>query len=124
MLNNRGIGKHYEELACSYLEQNGFEVAEKNFRSRNGEIDIIGYHGEFLVFVEVKYRATDKKGMPEEAVIPAKQKRICKTADYYRFLHKYSDDRPVRYDVVGISGTEEAVNIRWYRNAFAHIYAR
>lgn len=123
-MNKKELGTRYEEIACQYLSGKGFRITERNFRSRNGEIDIIGYHEGFLVFAEVKYRATDKSGMPEEAVIPAKQKRICRTADYYRFIHRYSDDMPVRYDVIGISGTEGNISVRWYRNAFSHIYVR
>ncbi len=120
-MNNRGVGTQYEMLASMYLEEHGFKVMEKNFRSRDGEIDIVGRDGEFLVFVEVKYRATERKGMPEEAVGAAKQSRICRTADYYRFVHRYSEDEPVRYDVIGISGGEE-VRIRWYKDAFPHVY--
>ena len=57
-MNKRTVGKEYEERACRYLEDRGFRTAERNFRCRQGEIDIIGYHEGYLVFVEVKYRAT------------------------------------------------------------------
>ncbi|WMC92669.1 YraN family protein [Kineothrix sp. MB12-C1] len=120
-MNKRIVGSHYEELACRYLEERGFRIAARNFRSRSGEIDIIGYHDNFLVFVEVKYRTTKRSGNPEEAVGPAKQKRICRTADYYRFLHRYPENKPVRYDVIGMEGVEEDIQVRWYKNAFAHV---
>lgn len=120
-MNKREIGTKYEELACVYLEKNGVLIKEKNFRCRQGEIDIVGKQGGYLVFFEVKYRKTDRSGLPEEAVTYNKQKRICRTADFYRMLHGYSDDRPVRYDVIGINGTDRP-KIRWYRNAFPHIY--
>lgn len=89
-----------------------------NFRGRQGEIDIVGYHGEYLVFVEVKYRSGTARGDALGAVGLRKQRQICKVADYYRFLYRIGDNHPIRYDVVGIQGEE----IQWIQNAFPHIY--
>lgn len=116
--NNRAIGTKAEDLAVLYLQKQGVQVLERNFRCRRGEIDIIGRDGEYLVFVEVKYRASCRKGAPEEAVGAAKQKVICRVADYYRCTHGISLSTPVRYDVVAVTDEE----IRWYSNAFWHIY--
>lgn len=94
-------------------------ILERNFRrGRNGEIDIIGRDGKYLVFVEVKYRAGTEKGSALEAVTPEKQKMICEVADYYRILHKYDENTWVRYDVVAIQGEQ----IIWVPNAFLHHY--
>ena len=124
-MNKRELGKQYEEKACEYMCQQGFHVLERNFRCKQGEIDIIGEHEGYLVFAEVKYRTDQTAGDAAEAVTYAKQKRICKTADYYRYLHGIGEDRAVRYDVVAIQGEAEdgAEEIRWYKNAFWHIYA-
>ncbi len=103
-MNKRAEGSRYEHAACSYLKERGFQIAEQNFRCRQGEVDIIGYHGGYLVFVEVKYRATPNQGRAEEAVTVAKQRRICRTADYYRYRHGMGEDCPVRYDVIAIQG--------------------
>ena len=70
------------------------------------------------MFVEVKSRNNNTKGRPEHAVGIAKQKQICKVADYYRFKNRLSTSTPVRYDVVAIYNQE----IQWYQNAFPHIY--
>ena len=84
-------------------------ILERNFRrGRNGEIDIIGRDGKYLVFVEVKYRSGDEKGNAAEAVTTAKQRTICRVADYYRYLHHYGEDTWVRYDVVAIQGDHRA----------------
>ena len=120
--NKRKTGSEYETVACHYMEQLGFRTAARNFNCRQGEIDLIGYHEGYLVFGEVKYRASDAKGMPEDAVNRAKQIRICRSADYYRLLHGYPDDSPVRYDVIAICGKDNS-RITWYKNAFPHIYA-
>lgn len=118
-MNTRQKGTVYEQIAAEYLEKQGMVILERNFRrGRNGEIDIIGKDGKYLVFVEVKYRTGTEKGSAAEAVTAAKQKVICSVADYYRYLHKYDDNTWVRYDVVAIQGEE----IQWIRNAFLHHY--
>ena len=111
------IGKEGEKRAQQYLEEQGMKILETNFRNRQGEIDIIGYDKEYLVFVEVKYRTNEKAGAPESAVTWQKQRKICRLADYYRYLHHYGDDCPFRYDVVAVYEGR----ITWYRNAFEHI---
>ncbi len=119
-MNNRRTGEYREGQAAEYLSAQGMKIVERNFRNRQGEIDIIGYHGGYLVFVEVKYRKDDKKGGALYAVNRRKQCQICKVADYYRCLHRLSDNTPLRYDVVAIQGGE----LRWLQNAFGHIYTR
>lgn len=117
-MNNRSKGADKEQLAADYLIQNGMRIVGRNFRARQGEIDIIGYEGGYLVFVEVKYRSSNTRGGALEAVNLRKQARICRTADYYRFIHHIRDDAHIRYDVVGIQGSE----ITWIRDAFMHVF--
>lgn len=116
-MNRRKRGTEWEQAASAYLERQGMEIVEKNFRSRRGEVDIIGYHEGYLVFVEVKYRGTDEKGCALEAVDYRKQRRICRTADYYRYIRGTGSDISVRYDVVAVQNGR----IQWIRNAFPHI---
>ncbi len=118
-MNNRETGADRETLAAEYLASRGMNIRERNFRCRQGEIDIIGYHEGYLVFTEVKYRRTAESGSAPEAVDFRKQHRICRVADYYRYLHRLGDDCPVRYDVVAVQGTE----LCWIQNAFQHIYS-
>lgn len=118
-MNKRETGASKEMLAAEYLTQQGMRIKNRNFRCRQGEIDVIGYHNSCLVFVEVKYRRTEVFGKAEEAVDSRKQYKICRAADYYRYLHRIGDDFPVRYDVVAVQGTE----INWIQNAFPHVYA-
>ncbi len=116
--NKRTIGADVEAKAAEYLVSQGAEILERNFRCRQGEIDIICRHGSYLVFVEVKYRASLRKGAPQEAVGTAKQKVICRVADYYRCIHGIRQSVPVRYDVIAVLGDD----LRWYQNAFPHRY--
>lgn len=115
-MNKRKVGKAYEERAEEYLKKQDFIILEKNFRVRQGEIDLIGYHKGALVFVEVKYRKDKRKGLPEEAVTIAKQRQISRVAEFYLMCHPLPENLSCRYDVVAICGEE----ITWYQNAFMH----
>lgn len=115
--NRRQIGNAYERRAEQFLCKEGMHIQEKNYRCRQGEIDLIGVHGDCLVFVEVKYRSSKQAGLPEEAVGTAKQKRICRVAEFYLYTHPQCEKFMIRYDVVAIEGED----IRWYRSAFEHV---
>ncbi len=117
-MNQRQKGKEYEEQAAGYLAERGFVLLERNFRSRQGEVDLIGLHENCLVFVEVKYRKESRAGLPEEAVGSLKQSRICQASDYYRLIHQVDGGCQIRYDVVAICGDE----IHWHQNAFPYCY--
>ena len=116
-MNRRARGAEKESLAAAYLERQGMQVVMRNYRNRQGEIDIIGYHQGYLVFVEVKYRAGTDKCYAAEAVGIRKQRQVCRVADYYRLTHHVDSQAGVRYDVVAIQGGE----IHWIRNAFPHV---
>ena len=118
-MNKRATGTEREGQAAEYLEARGMRIMERNYRNSRGEIDIIGYHEGYLVFVEVKYRSSTDKGDAAEAVNLKKQRKLCRVADYYRYVHRLGEDAAVRYDVVAIQGKE----IRWVQNAFPHIFA-
>lgn len=116
-MNKREKGAQKEEQVCACLLSKGVRICERNFRCRQGEIDIIGYDGAYLVFFEVKYRSSGSKGTAAEAVGYAKQKRICRVADYYRVVHHCMEDTPIRFDVVAVDG--ETIN--WVKNAFDYL---
>ena len=113
MKNKRATGAEYERKAAAYLETKGYEILEFNFHCRMGEIDIVAKDGEYLVFCEVKYRTTNTYGTPTEAISVRKKKHISKVAQYYLYQHGLQNV-PIRFDVVGIQGTEMVL----YKNAF------
>ena len=118
-MNTRKKGTDMEQLAAEYLEKHGVRIIEYNFRAKQGEIDLIGLHEGYLVFIEVKYRGGSSKGTALDAVDIRKKRQICKVADYYRMLHKVTLNTAIRYDVVAIQGENE---ICWIKNAFPHIF--
>lgn len=111
-MNKRKVGKFYEETAVLYLEQQGLRILEKNYRTAQGEVDIIAETLEYVVFVEVKYRKNALFGQPWEAVSKAKQQKICKVARQFCYTGKIK--KQVRFDVISICGEE----IFWFQDAF------
>lgn len=112
--NKRMLGSEYEKQAAGYLKSRGLEILERNYRCRQGEIDLVARDGSYLVFVEVKYRHDDSKGDPAEAVGPYKQQKVRAAARYYLYQNRYGEETPCRFDVVAILGEE----IRWICDAF------
>ena len=113
-MNKRAAGAKYEQLAAEFLEEKGYRILERNFRCRQGEIDIIAVDRDCLVFLEVKYRRDEQMGSGAEAVGPAKQRRIIRCAQYYLMRHADCADMPCRFDVVSVCGEK----VTLYRNAF------
>ena len=116
-MNTRKVGDHYEKRAADELMRRGYIIYETNFRCKFGEIDIVAKDGEYLVFVEVKYRKNADAGDPTEAVDYRKKKKICFTAKYYMMKHKISEYTPIRFDVVSILGDKFSL----YKNAFDYV---
>lgn len=105
-MNKREIGTVKEQLAAAFLVENGFEILERNFRGRRGEIDLVAMKAKELHFIEVKYRKNTAYGYPAEAVNLRKQMTICKVSDYYRYFYQYNERVAVHYDVIAILGTQ------------------
>ncbi len=113
-MNKRAIGTAYEQKACSFIEEEGMEVIETNYRTGIGEIDIIARDRDELVFLEVKYRKNRKHGGAEYAIPKAKQQTIIKVAKLYIKMHHLPFKGFYRFDAVLIDGEE----IRHIRNAW------
>lgn len=113
-------GARGETLAFWYLRQAGYTIVARNRRARSGagEIDLIGWDGPVLSFVEVKTRTSDEAGPPEAAVSKAKQKRIARTAqEYLRRLGR----KPLsyRFDIASVAWDSAAgLEVRLIKDAF------
>ena len=96
-------GRRGEDLAHRFLEQRGFRVVARNYRTRSGdgEIDLVAWEAETLAFVEVKSRATEEFGTPDRAVDLEKQHALVHAAREYtrRAQVEWSY---VRFDVVSV----------------------
>ncbi len=98
----RDLGAFGERVAADHLEAKGYRIRERNFRTREGEIDIIAEQGGTLVFVEVRTRRGDALGTAAESVTAAKAARIIATAQAYA---QATEDCPAdqRIDVIALS---------------------
>ena len=95
------LGARGEQIAAAYLTDLGFRVIDRNWRCRQGELDIVARDGVALVFCEVKTRRGTGYGHPVEAVTAAKRKRLRLLAQ--RWLSAHEEHAPdLRFDVVGV----------------------
>lgn len=118
-MNTKQIGDFGEKAAEEYLEDMDYEILERNYRLKFGEVDIIAEKDGCTVFVEVKTRKNNLHGEPSEFVDFRKQRRIKKAASCYRDL--VNDD--VRFDVIEViyddfHGSLVAADINHIENAF------
>ena len=103
-MNRRKIGALGERIAADYLEQQGYRVRERNFRSQEGEIDIIAEKDDFLVFVEVRTRRSSSFVTPEESLTRSKIERLINLSQSY--IQSHHDLPPLwRIDVVAVELT-------------------
>lgn len=106
-------GENAEEQAYRFLLAKGFEPVRRNFRCKQGELDLIMLDKQTLVIIEVRFRKSDKYGSALESVTQKKQSRIIAATHHYLSANK--TDRPIRFDVIAISGNG---TIDWIQNAF------
>ena len=114
----KSYGDDGENLAVLYLEKEGYRILNKNFRCRQGEIDIIAMEENYLCFIEVKRRKGTASGHPLEAISPNKIRHICKAALYYLQFSHLPESTAVRFDVISIVGEEVSL----LRDAFSFHY--
>ena len=110
-------GASAETLACDYLRDAGLDLVARNVRSRFGEIDLVMRDGATIVFVEVRYRRSNRYGAAAETIDARKQSRIRATAEQFLLRQPRLAQSPCRFDVLAVEG-EGPVEIHWLQNAF------
>lgn len=110
-------GKLYEQLALAYLEQQGLQLVTQNFSCKAGEIDLVMRHQHYWVFVEVKYRASNRYGGALAAVTRSKQLKVRRAVQYYQQIYRITQ-QPCRIDVLAIEGMAP-YHYHWLQNAFS-----
>lgn len=120
-LTSRELGRLGEEHAAAWLENRGWSVVDRNWRTRFGELDVIALDPDSrLVFIEVKTRRSTLQGVPAEAVTPAKRLHLRRAAAQWltssprgRIRH-----REVRFDVIAIDASGPSPVVRHIEGAF------
>ena len=117
-MNTKIIGNNGENQAVTYLLSKGYSIIDRNWRTRTGEIDIIAYINETIVFVEVKTLPNGTVDMIKRELNYQKQQRILKTSKRFLLNHRQYSNSYVRYDVIVIDmpGFEKVYHIE---NAFS-----
>lgn len=101
-MNTTTQGRQAETQAAHYLEQKGYQLVTRNFRTIRGEIDIVARTKNMLVFVEVKQRTSQAFGGPLAAVTRTKQLRIAQAAIQFLKMHPSVKYDEIRFDVICI----------------------
>lgn len=119
-VHTRALGEQLETVALRYLEANGLSLICRNFQCKLGEIDLVMRETQMLVFVEVRFRRSERYGSAAETVDRHKQRKLVRTAQLYLNLQCFSQRTPCRFDILGITvnGATQEYRYDWIRNAF------
>ena len=112
-------GQITERYAEQYLTELGLTLIDRNFHSRQGEIDLIMLEGDTYVFIEVKYRKNSLFGGAIAAIPVSKQKKIKHSVTFYLHqagLNEYNT--ACRIDVIALEGDITQPQVTWLKNAF------
>lgn len=111
------LGQKGEDIAVNFLSEKGYKIVERNFRAGHGEIDIIAFDGNDLVFIEVKTSNSNVFGHPATWVSEHKQKIVGETAEAFIYKNKYNDT-DCRFDVITIEFNKGLYKIEHIEDAF------
>lgn len=112
------IGRQIEDRALEMLKARGWVEVARNYCIRGGEIDLIMYHEDTLIFVEVRYRKSSRHGSAAESITLTKRKRIIRAAQHF-MVNRARNDSATRFDVIVFSGNPvRNVSYEWIPNAF------
>lgn len=121
-MKRKQLGELGEQFAASYLQEQGLRIIARNWRCPSGELDIIAYDQNMLVFVEVRTRSVyadvrQRYGSVLEAVTPLKQQQIRKLALIYMYQNKLHE-QAVRFDVVLVEREQLTMKATHIAHAF------
>ncbi|CCO08459.1 YraN family protein [Desulforamulus hydrothermalis] len=118
-ISKKDVGKRGEDEAYQMLCGLGWQILNRNYRCRLGELDIVARDTTgALVFVEVRSRTGVSHGMPEESVDYRKQNKLRRLARQYLLAHPQLPDKPCRFDVVAVYFNDNNKKITHITNAF------
>ena len=116
MYYKKKVGISGEDIASAYLKQIGYNIIERNFNCRQGEIDIIAQDKNEIVFIEVKTRRNKKYGRAVEAVDINKQRHLLNSIKFYIYLRKLNQ-RFIRIDVIEVYIKRNKIDINHIKKA-------
>ncbi len=106
----------WEIIALKYLQSHNYHIIDSNFKfGRFGEIDLVAKKDDLTIFFEVKYRANEKYGLPEESVTKSKLHKLKRTVDYY-CVKNWINFEKIQFDVIAIQKLENKFRVKHFRN--------
>ncbi len=115
----RTRGASAERQAEQWLNRQGLDTVARNYRCRQGEIDLVMRGGNVLVFVEVRLRASQDYGGAPASVTARKQQRLVRAARHYLAAHPGQATLDCRFDVLGVApGAGGEPDFEWITHAF------
>jgi len=111
------LGKWGESLAAQHLEAKGYEIVTRNWRTAQGEIDLVVRGGQELIFVEVKTRRGTQMGSPEEGLTPRKADKLMMLAQQYVAQHDLDVDWRIDLVAVELDNTGKLLRCEHIPNA-------
>jgi putative endonuclease len=119
MTYQKRIGKIGEQIAADYLADNGYQVMDRNFTVPYGEIDLVAFEAEIVVFVEVKTRTSTTFGLPEDSVTAAKLERMHNAAILWLQAHPdIPDDWRIDVIAIQIDHQHNVLDLQHFINAY------
>lgn len=118
MAEHNELGKKGEELAVAFLQENGYEILERNWTFQKAEIDIIAQKENILAIIEVKTRSSIDFGLPQDFVKPKKIHLLVKAVNAY--INYREMDFEVRFDIIAVQKNNESFAIEHLTDAFYH----
>ncbi len=118
MINRKAVGDRGEKMARKFFQDRGFIIVAHNFRTRWGEIDLVLRHEHAFRFVEVKFRRSLDYGLPQDAVIRAKQRKIRQAALWWLRLRQLPMDTDIHFDVLAIRECRGQADFEYLEDAF------
>ncbi len=116
MADHNVLGRKGEDKAVAYLESIEYKIVERNWTFHGYEIDIIAEYKGFIIFIEVKTRATNNWGNPEDAVDKHRMRRMINSASHYLKINKI--DKPTRFDIISITWNQGKAELEHFEDAF------
>ena len=114
----RARGDAVESAALAHLQAHGLRLLARNAQTRGGELDLVMLDGDTVVFVEVRYRASEAFGGGFASVDARKRRKLVHAAQVFLMQNPRHAHAPCRFDVVAASGEPVNPCLQWVRNAF------
>lgn len=113
---NLKTGKLGEDMAENFLKRKGYQIIARNFKTKYSEIDLIAEKDKVLIFVEVKTRAGDGFGSPEEAINQEKRKRLKRAAQAFVAFHHWEGSSRIDAICIVLDKEGEITQFRHHEN--------